>query len=48
MGGLLSGPLLDSAQKLRHGMETAEWTAVGLLNLARCLAHNRREEEVEA
>lgn len=48
MGGLLSGPLLDSAQELRRGMETAEWTAVGLLNLARCLAHNRRQEEVEA
>lgn len=48
MGGLLSGPLLDSAQELRRGMETAEWTAIGLLNLARCLAHNRQGEEVDA
>lgn len=46
--GFCPAPLLDSAQELRRGMETAEWTAVGLLNLARCLAHNRQGEEVDA
>ena len=48
MAGMLSGGLLDAVHDLRRGKETAEWTAVGLLNLARCLAHDRREEEAAA
>lgn len=44
MGGLLSGPLLDSVQEIRRGMDTAEWAAAGLLSLTRCLADGEQRK----
>lgn len=48
MQGMMAAGLSQAIHEMRDGMDTAEWTAVGLLNLARCLAHNRQGGEVDA